>query len=151
MCVGEELRALHRAWQHPSECGIGDLHIAQIPDVLAERRPRVARHIVGRGFYQFGVGGHFRFEYRLDQSIPTREPPIEAVGSPQQVIDAIMRGVELLGIDQFIGQIDAGNPPWAVTQESLELYVTEVAPVLKRETGTNDPRQQPFRSEITTA
>lgn len=57
------------------------------------------------------------------------------VGSPQQVIDAVMRRVELLGIDRFIGQIDAGNPPWSMTLESLDLYMTEVAPVLKRETA----------------
>jgi probable LLM family oxidoreductase len=57
------------------------------------------------------------------------------VGSPQQVIDAIMRRVELLGIDRFMGQIDVGNLPWAMTTQSLELYMTEVAPVLKRETA----------------
>jgi len=58
------------------------------------------------------------------------------VGSPQQVIDAIMRRVELLGIDRFIGQIDVGNPPWAMTLDSLNLYMSEVAPVLRRETAT---------------
>jgi len=56
------------------------------------------------------------------------------VGSPQQVIDAIMRRVELLGIDRFMGQIDVGNLPWHMTMESLELYMTEVAPVVKKET-----------------
>ncbi len=58
------------------------------------------------------------------------------VGSPQQVIDEIMRRVELLGIDRFVGQIDVGNLPWAMTRRSLELYMTEVAPVLRRETAT---------------
>ncbi|MCU1514146.1 MAG: class flavin-dependent oxidoreductase [Microbacteriaceae bacterium] len=57
------------------------------------------------------------------------------VGSPQQVIDAIMRRVELLGIDRFMGQIDVGNLPWSMTLDSLELYMTEVAPVVKRETA----------------
>jgi probable LLM family oxidoreductase len=57
------------------------------------------------------------------------------VGSPQQVIDAIMQRVELLGIDRFMGQIDVGNLPWAMTSESLELYMTEVAPVIRRETA----------------
>ena len=56
------------------------------------------------------------------------------VGSPQQVIDAIMSRVELLGIDRFMGQIDVGNPPWEMTLSSLELYMSEVAPVLRRET-----------------
>ena len=58
------------------------------------------------------------------------------VGSPQQVIDAIMRRVELLGIDRFMGQIDVGNLPWSMTLDSLELYMTEVAPVIRRETAT---------------
>ena len=57
------------------------------------------------------------------------------VGSPQQVIDAIMRRVELLGIDRFMGQIDVGALPWNMTMESLELYMTEVAPVIRRETA----------------
>jgi probable LLM family oxidoreductase len=61
------------------------------------------------------------------------------VGSPQQVIDAIMRRVELLGIDRFMGQIDAGNLPWSMTAGSLELYMTEVAPVLRRETAPAAP------------
>ncbi|HWB37132.1 MAG TPA: LLM class flavin-dependent oxidoreductase, partial [Rugosimonospora sp.] len=61
------------------------------------------------------------------------------VGSPQQVVDAIMRRVELLGIDRFLGQIDVGNLPWAMTRRSLELYMTEVAPVLRRETARATP------------
>jgi alkanesulfonate monooxygenase SsuD/methylene tetrahydromethanopterin reductase-like flavin-dependent oxidoreductase (luciferase family) len=61
------------------------------------------------------------------------------VGSPQQVVDAIMRRVELLGIDRFLGQIDVGNLPWAMTRQSLELYMTEVAPVLRRETARATP------------
>ncbi|MCU1475708.1 MAG: class flavin-dependent oxidoreductase [Subtercola sp.] len=55
------------------------------------------------------------------------------VGSPQQVIDAIMRRVELLGTDRFTAQIDVGNLPWSMTRSSLDLYLTEVAPVVKRE------------------
>jgi len=59
------------------------------------------------------------------------------VGSPQQVVDAIMRRVELLGIDRFIGQIDVGNPPWQMTLGSLELYMTEVGPVIRHETAAS--------------
>jgi probable LLM family oxidoreductase len=62
------------------------------------------------------------------------------VGSPQQVIEAIMRRVELLGIDRFLGQIDVGNPPWRMTMRSMELYLTEVAPVLRRETAARATR-----------
>lgn len=56
------------------------------------------------------------------------------VGSPQQVIDTILERVELLGIDRFVGQIDVGNLPYSMTRESLELYMNDVAPVLRRET-----------------
>ena len=58
------------------------------------------------------------------------------VGSPQQVIDDIMSRVQLLGIDRFSAHIDPGDMPWAMLSESLELYMTEVAPVLRRETAT---------------
>ncbi|WP_411732439.1 LLM class flavin-dependent oxidoreductase [Paeniglutamicibacter sp.] len=57
------------------------------------------------------------------------------VGSPQQVIEEIMKRVELLGIDRFLGQIDVGNLPWNMVNESLELFMTEVLPVVKRETA----------------
>jgi hypothetical protein len=40
------------------------------------------------------------------------------VGSPKQAIDAIMRPVELLGIDRFMRRIDVGNLRWAMTRES---------------------------------
>ncbi|CAN5215828.1 LLM class flavin-dependent oxidoreductase [soil metagenome] len=75
----------------------------------------------------FAAGGFPREAYDawIAQGLP--------VGSPQQVIDAIMRRVELLGIDRFLGQIDVGNLPWQMTMESLELYLTEVVPVVRRE------------------
>ncbi|MFJ6359325.1 LLM class flavin-dependent oxidoreductase [Pseudarthrobacter oxydans] len=58
------------------------------------------------------------------------------VGSPQQVTEEILKRVELLGIDRFLGQIDVGNLPNAMINESLELFMTEVVPVVKRETAT---------------
>lgn len=61
------------------------------------------------------------------------------VGSPQQVIEEIMKRVELLGIDRFLGQIDVGNLPWNMVNESLELFMTEVLPVIKRETAAAVP------------
>ena len=86
-----------------------------------------------QGGAPFAAGGFPREAYDnwIDHGLP--------VGSPQQVIDAIMRRVELLGMDRFIGQIDVGNLPWAMTRQSLELYMTEVAPVLRRETAPVSP------------
>lgn len=86
-----------------------------------------------KGGAPFAANGFPRDAYDawIQQGLP--------VGSPQQVIDAIMRRVELLGIDRFMGQIDVGNLPWSMTLDSLELYMTEVAPVVRRETGTVQP------------
>jgi alkanesulfonate monooxygenase SsuD/methylene tetrahydromethanopterin reductase-like flavin-dependent oxidoreductase (luciferase family) len=55
------------------------------------------------------------------------------VGSPQEVIDKIMLEHELLRLDRFMGQIDLGGLRRADALRSIELFATEVAPVLRRE------------------
>ncbi len=55
------------------------------------------------------------------------------VGSPQEVIDKIMLERELLGLDRFMGQVDLGGLSRTDTMGSIELFATEVAPVLRRE------------------
>ncbi|PUB27659.1 alkanesulfonate monooxygenase SsuD/methylene tetrahydromethanopterin reductase-like flavin-dependent oxidoreductase (luciferase family) [Promicromonospora sp. AC04] len=60
------------------------------------------------------------------------------VGSPQQIIDGIMTHRELLGVDRFVGQFDPGMPE-SLADGSLELYLTEVLPVIKAETRTSEP------------
>jgi alkanesulfonate monooxygenase SsuD/methylene tetrahydromethanopterin reductase-like flavin-dependent oxidoreductase (luciferase family) len=57
------------------------------------------------------------------------------VGSPQEVIDKIMRHRDLLGISRYVGQFDVGGMPAGMVNESLELFATEVAPVVRRETA----------------
>jgi alkanesulfonate monooxygenase SsuD/methylene tetrahydromethanopterin reductase-like flavin-dependent oxidoreductase (luciferase family) len=57
------------------------------------------------------------------------------VGSPQEVIDKILRHRELLGITRWVGQFDVGSLPFSMANDSLELFATEVAPVLRRETA----------------
>jgi alkanesulfonate monooxygenase SsuD/methylene tetrahydromethanopterin reductase-like flavin-dependent oxidoreductase (luciferase family) len=57
------------------------------------------------------------------------------VGSPQQIIDGILHHHELLGTDRYLAQIEIGGMPEAMVNESLELYATEVAPVIRLETG----------------
>lgn len=56
------------------------------------------------------------------------------VGSPAQVVDAIMRHHELLGSTRYLGQIDVGGMPEAMLSESIELFANEVAPVVRKET-----------------
>lgn len=50
-----------------------------------------------------------------------------------------MKRMELLGINRFLGQIDVGNLPWAMVNESLELFITEVLPAIKQEATTATP------------
>jgi len=57
------------------------------------------------------------------------------IGSPQQVIDKLLTHRELLGVSRFIGQIDVGSMPAGMAQASLELFATDVAPVVRRATA----------------
>lgn len=57
-------------------------------------------------------------------------------GSPQEVVDKILTERELLGTDRFLGQIDLGGLPASLVNRSIELFATEVAPVIRKETGT---------------
>jgi alkanesulfonate monooxygenase SsuD/methylene tetrahydromethanopterin reductase-like flavin-dependent oxidoreductase (luciferase family) len=56
------------------------------------------------------------------------------VGSPQEVIDRIMLHHEVLGTDRYLGQLDVGIP-FEMFNDSLELFATEVAPVIRKETA----------------
>jgi alkanesulfonate monooxygenase SsuD/methylene tetrahydromethanopterin reductase-like flavin-dependent oxidoreductase (luciferase family) len=57
------------------------------------------------------------------------------VGSVQEVIDGIMRHHQALGASRYVGQFDVGSMPFAMANESLELFATEVAPVIRKETA----------------
>jgi probable LLM family oxidoreductase len=57
------------------------------------------------------------------------------VGSPQQVIEKILRQHELFGHRRFMAQIDIGGVPFHKVAEGIELLATEVAPIVRRETG----------------
>lgn len=125
-------RAAEQAGHEPATLRLGVGGHMYIGETSQQARddfyPYYSRYFQQSGL-PFAAGGFPRDTY--DSWIAHGLP----VGSPQQVIDAIMRRVELLGIDRFMGQIDVGNLPWPMTRASLELYMTEVAPVLKRETA----------------
>jgi len=57
------------------------------------------------------------------------------VGSPQQIIDKILYERELFGHQRFLAQIDIGGLPYASVARAIELFATEVAPVVRRETA----------------
>ena len=125
-------RAAEQAGQDPAKLRVGSgghLYIGKTSQAARDEfYPYYSRYFQ-QGGAAFAANGFPREAYDawLGASLP--------VGSPQQVIDAIMLRVELLGIDRFIAQIDVGNLPWSMTLNSLELYMTEVAPVITRETA----------------
>ena len=57
------------------------------------------------------------------------------VGSAQEVIDKIMFEYELFHHDRFLMQMSVGTMPHAQIMRSIELFGTQVAPVVRRETA----------------
>ncbi len=56
------------------------------------------------------------------------------LGSPQEIIDRLMLMHETIGLTRYVGQIDVGGQPFSAVAKAIELYATEVAPVIPRET-----------------
>ncbi len=54
------------------------------------------------------------------------------VGSPQQVVDKILREREILGQDRFLLQMSIGAMPHRDVLRAIELLGTEVAPALRK-------------------
>ena len=57
------------------------------------------------------------------------------VGSPQEVVDKILTAHELFGNTRYSVQFTVGPTPHEVVMRSIELFGTEVAPVVRREVG----------------
>ena len=57
------------------------------------------------------------------------------VGSPQEVIDKIMYQYEIFEHDRFLMQMSVGSMPHKDMLKSIELFATEVAPVIRKEVG----------------
>ncbi len=54
------------------------------------------------------------------------------VGSPQQVIDKILYEKELFGLDRFLLHVSVGTMPHAQIMHSIELFGSQVAPVIRK-------------------
>jgi len=57
------------------------------------------------------------------------------VGSPQQIIEKILYQYELYDHQRFMVQIDHGNIPHKKVMETIELFASKVAPVIRKETN----------------
>ena len=55
------------------------------------------------------------------------------VGSPEEVVDKILFQHELFGHRRFMAQISVGTMPHAKVMRAIELFGTEVAPVVRKE------------------
>ena len=57
------------------------------------------------------------------------------VGSPQQIVEKVLRQHELFGHKRFLAQVDIGGLPFNKVAKSIELLATEVAPMIKKATS----------------
>ncbi|WP_314004239.1 LLM class flavin-dependent oxidoreductase [uncultured Paenibacillus sp.] len=58
-----------------------------------------------------------------------------AVGSPEQIVEKLLRQYELFGHNRFMAQMDVGGTPFSKLAKAIELLATKVAPVVRRETS----------------
>jgi probable LLM family oxidoreductase len=65
------------------------------------------------------------------------------VGSPQEVIEKILFQHEIFGHERTLLQFTVGPMPHASVLRSIELFGTEVAPVVRRETADRSPAAGP--------
>ncbi|WP_053368796.1 LLM class flavin-dependent oxidoreductase [Bacillus sp. FJAT-27245] len=63
------------------------------------------------------------------------------VGSPQQIIEKILYQYELYGHTRFMAQIDIGGQPFKKVAEGIELLATQVAPIVRKETNTENKQK----------
>lgn len=61
------------------------------------------------------------------------------VGSVEQVIEKMLHEYELFRYDRFLMQFSVGTMPHAQTMRAIELFGTQVAPVIRRETASVTP------------
>ncbi len=57
------------------------------------------------------------------------------VGSPQQVAEKILQQREILGFDRFLLHVSVGTMPHTQVMKAIELFGTEVAPIVRKGTA----------------
>jgi len=61
-----------------------------------------------------------------------------AVGSPEQVAEKILFEHELFGMDRYVGQMSVGAVRHADVLTSMELFGTQVAPLVREEVARRE-------------
>ena len=67
------------------------------------------------------------------------------VGSPEEVAEKILYEHELFGHQRFLMQISVGAVPHADVMRSIELFGTEVAPLVRAEVQRREGPPRPLR------
>ena len=62
-----------------------------------------------------------------------------ALGSPEEVAEKILMEHELFGNQRYVGQISVGAVAHADVMKAIELFGTEVAPVVRDEVARRTP------------
>ncbi|GGI08544.1 LLM class flavin-dependent oxidoreductase [Egicoccus halophilus] len=75
---------------------------------------------------------------RVDFEAQTQLSGAYVVGSPQQVAEKILWQHRLFAHDRFLLQLTVGTMPHADVLRAIELYGTEVAPIVRRELATGE-------------
>jgi alkanesulfonate monooxygenase SsuD/methylene tetrahydromethanopterin reductase-like flavin-dependent oxidoreductase (luciferase family) len=70
-----------------------------------------------------------------------------AVGAPEQVAEKILMEHELFSNQRYVGQVSVGAVAHADVMRAIELFGTEVAPLVKEEIARREP---PVRAETVT-
>jgi probable LLM family oxidoreductase len=91
--------------------------------------------VMGRLGKERGWGAYTRAQFDAQRA----PRGADFVGSPQQIIDKIMAEYELFQHQRFLVQFSVGTMPHAKIMRSIELYGTQVAPVIRRELQTAAP------------
>jgi probable LLM family oxidoreductase len=71
-----------------------------------------------------------------------------AVGSPEQVAEKILYEHELFAMDRYVGQMSVGAVSHRDVMRSIELFGTDVAPLVRDEVARRAPAQ-PHPTEVT--
>ena len=66
------------------------------------------------------------------------------VGSPQEVVDKILRERELFGNQRFLLQMSLGAMPHREVLRAIELFGTQVAPQVRTATADSRPVPAPL-------
>ena len=54
------------------------------------------------------------------------------VGSPEQIVEKVLRQHELFGHTRFLAQVDIGGLPFDKVAKNIQLLATEVAPQIRK-------------------